>query len=154
MKDVGRITQIIQSGLGSDPRKLPYYRQVMIDPRAGFFNLSYRDYALEIYNNLLNYMLNDPQLYSRLRQLLIQQNRKMSMKTHEELEYKSEKSGIDFDTLMMVYFDGVDKPNPELTEEQRGMVAVNVYIQLREIDNQDRNPTIRQIKKLGIGQVT
>jgi hypothetical protein len=154
MKDVGRITQIIQSGLGSDPRKLSYYRQVMIDPRAGFFNLSYRDYALEIYNNLLNYMLNDVQLYTRLRQLLIQKNRKMSMKAHEELERMSAESGVDFDTLMLVYFDGADQPHSKLNEEQMGLGAANAYILLRKTDEEDRNPTIRQIKKLGRGQVT
>jgi|SRR6516225_3951305 hypothetical protein len=86
-KPVDRITQLIQSGLGRNLKKLPYYRIVMQDPRAGFYNTVYREYAVEIFNNLLDYTLNDAQLYSRLRQLLLNDNRK-----HEEAEIVEDSS--------------------------------------------------------------
>ncbi len=93
-KPTDRITQLIQSGLGSDLKKLTYYRQVMVDPRAGFYNMVYRNYAVEIFENLVSYVLNDAQLYNRLRQLLL---------THrEEFQQESEENKRIVETLKKV----------------------------------------------------
>ena len=82
-KPTDRITQLIQSGLGSDLKKLTYYRQVMVDPRAGFYNMVYRNYAVEIFENLVSYVLNDAQLYNRLRQLLLTHREEFQQESEE-----------------------------------------------------------------------
>jgi len=75
-KPIDRINQLIQMGLGRDIHKVAYYRLVIIDPRTGFNNTIYREYAVEIMNSLLDYTLNDTMMYNRLRQLLLEQNQK------------------------------------------------------------------------------
>lgn len=80
-----RINNLIQNGLGHDLNKLSYYRIVMQDPHMGFFNTVYREFAVEIMNNTLNYVLNDNVLYQRLRQLLLADQRK-KQRRNEEIE--------------------------------------------------------------------
>ena len=80
-KPIDRVTQLVQSGLGHDLQKLTYYRQVMIDPRSAFFNGIYREYGVEILNNLLNIVLNDNTTYNRVRQILLDKQHKTAHKT-------------------------------------------------------------------------
>jgi hypothetical protein len=83
-RPIGAITQLLQSGLIDDITKLPYGRQVMIDPRSGFYNPIYREYAVDIMNKLLDIVLNDGQTYNRVRQLLLQDHRKYEENLNNE----------------------------------------------------------------------
>ena len=139
-KPIDRITQLIQSGLGHDLQKLTYYRQVMIDPRSAFFNGVYREYAAEILNNLLSITLNDVTTYNQVRRILLAQQHKMSHKAFENLEIKSEKSGLDINLLLEVYATGADNEGyKHLTPEERGFNAVNSFI---------ANKRVQTIKKV------
>ncbi len=145
-KPVDRINILLQEGLGKNIRQIALYRQVMQNPTSAFTNLVYRPYAIEILENLLNYALNDVPTFNRLRQLLLQEKRHIRPKAYESLENKSEKSGIDIETLIEVYFKGIENEGYDhLTEEQKGFNNVNSYIA-----NQTKyvNPTIRTIKKV------
>ncbi len=82
-KPVDKITQLLQSGLARDQSKIAYYRQVMQDPSSGFTNQIYRHYATDVFNTMLSYMLNDPILYNRFRQNLLQDNPRLH---YEEIE--------------------------------------------------------------------
>jgi hypothetical protein len=75
LRSITQIDALIQAGLGRNINKLDWYREVMLDPRSGFYNVNYRDYAVEIFNNLLDYVLNDMALYHRLRTDLLSDNR-------------------------------------------------------------------------------
>jgi hypothetical protein len=74
-KPVDKIQQLLQDGLAKDQTKIAYYRVVIEDPRMGFNNTIYRQYAADVFNTMINYILNDPVMYNRFRQDLIQDNR-------------------------------------------------------------------------------
>ena len=90
----------------------------MQDPHQGIFSMVYRPIAIEIFNTLLNYCLNDGVMYNRLRQLLTQDH-PTSTKAFENLVQKAETSGYDLTTILEVYNRGFNQEGPShLTSEQ------------------------------------
>lgn len=79
-KPIDRITQLLQSGLIKDQRRIAYYRAILQNPRSAFNNGIYRDLAGELLDTLTNYVLNDTQIYNRLRQDLIANRRLQEMR--------------------------------------------------------------------------
>jgi hypothetical protein len=156
-KPVSRIDTLIQDGLGHDLRRLPYYRIVMTDPHAGFYNTIYREYAVEIMNNLLNYVLNDSQMFNRLRQLLQAEHPSLSKKAFESLMTKAVEHNIPLDTLIEVYERGYNNNTTQhLTNEQYAFNRVNSYIAKGKAYTMDtdlaESNAVRTIKKVARGK--
>jgi hypothetical protein len=73
MANLANIDQLIQSGLGN-VKKLAYYRIILSDPESGVKNMVYRDLTIDLCKKLFGYAINDPIIFNRLRQLLLQRN--------------------------------------------------------------------------------
>lgn len=156
-KPVNRIDTLIQDGLGRNINKLPYYRIVMTDPHSGFYNTVYREYAVEIMNNLLNYVLNDNQMFQRLRQLLQAEHPTISRRAFESLMTKSAQHDVPLETLIEVYERGyASNTTQHLTNEQYAFNRVNSYIAKGKAYTMDtdltESSTVRTIKKVARGK--
>ena len=91
----------------------------------------YRDLAIEIFNKLIDYSLNDSVMYNRLRQLLSQDNKgkNMSKESFDNLATKADKAGIDLLEVIEVYNEGYEQDYPlHLTREQRAFNKVNSFL--------------------------
>lgn len=151
-KPVAKIDDLIQSGLG-DINRIAYYRVVMMDPHAGFYNTVYREYATDVYNKLLDYVLNDNQLYTRLRQLLLAEHHQISPRAFESLMTKSVENNIPLETLIEVYNRGYRNNNTKhLTNEQFAFNRVNSFINKGRAFNEDNDLAIKTIKKVARGK--
>src|ERR1700722_6539653 len=130
-KPLSPINQLLQLGLIDDIKKLPYGRIIMKDPDQGVKSMVYRDLAIEIFNKLIDYCLNDSVMYNRLRQLLSQDHkgRSMSKESFDNLVAKAEKSNVELLTVIEVYNEGYKQDYPvHLTREQRAFNKVNAYL--------------------------
>lgn len=118
----------MQSGLAKDLRRLAYYRAILQNPRSSFNNSVYRDLAGELLDSLTNYVINDAQIFNRLRQDLIA-DRKVKREELDNLMEKAEATGIEADVVLEVYRRGLSQDFPmHLTAEQRAFNRVNSYL--------------------------
>lgn len=115
-------------GLVNNPKDITYGRIVLQDPAQGITSMVYRNLAIQIFNKLTDYCLNDAVMYNRLRQLLSQDS-PMKKEAFDNLVEKAEKSGIDLLTVIEVYNEGFEQEYPlHLTKEQKAFNRVNAYI--------------------------
>jgi hypothetical protein len=142
-KPLSNINQLLQLGLINDLKKLPYGRIILQDPNQGVKSMVYRDLAVEIFNKLVDYCLNDAVMYNRLRQLL-QQDHHMSKESFDNLAAKAEKSNIDLLTVIEVYNEGYNQDYPNhLTREQRAFNRVNAFLATEELtDSNERQADV------------
>lgn len=143
-KPLSNINMLLQLGLINDIKKITYGRICMQDPHQGIYSMVYRSLTEEIYNKLLDYVLNDMVMFNRLRQLLMQDHHKANSSSKEALDNiakKADKSGIDLSTLIETYNEGYERNFPEhLSREQRGFNHLNYFLaqtskQKREAEN-------------------
>ena len=148
-KPLSPIRQLCQMGLIDDIKKLPYAQIIMQDPDQGVKSMVYRNLAISIFNKLIDFTLNDPVVYNRIRQLLSQGKNPMSEKAFDNLANRADKMGIDLLKIIELYNEGYEKDYPiHLTREQRAFGWINKY--LTNEDNEfagvnDSTPSDREI---------
>jgi hypothetical protein len=100
----------------------------MQQPQQAVYNMVYRPLAAEMFNFLIDCVLNDSVMYNRLRQILMQQH-PTSPHAFEALIAKAETAGIELTKILEVYDNGFRRDFPaHLTPEQRAFNAVNSFI--------------------------
>lgn len=147
-KPLSNINQLLQLGLGRDKQKLAWYRAILQDPKNGIYNMNYRDLSVEVFDKLINYMLNDPVIYNRTRQLLSQSN-PTTTKAFEALVKKAEKSGIELTEVLEAYNIGYDQEYPlHLSPEQKAFNKVNEFINKRRMSESNESKTLNILRKI------
>lgn len=126
-KPLNQIDQLLKDGLCPDIQKINWYRQVLQNPQGSFNNTIYRNIAGEVFDKLLNYVLNDSILFNRLRQDLLADH--LNKRAFENIQRKAIENGIQFDVLLEVYNRGLQQDEPvHLTQEQRAFNRVNSFV--------------------------
>ena len=111
-----------------NPKEITYGRVILQDPNQGIKSMVYRDLAIQIFDKMIDWMLNDPIIYNRTRQLLSQKH-KMSKESFDNLAAKAEKANINLLTIIEVYNEGLKQDYPlHLSPEQRAYNRVNAFI--------------------------
>ena len=120
---------MLRDGLG-DKNKLNQYRQALSNPDEAIKTVVLRKHIVDVLNKLLKIVSDDAVLYQRL---LANLQKKRSVKESSvtvALKTKSQKSGIEFETLAEVYYRGVQSwtRNSSVTPMQHGFNRVNSFI--------------------------
>ena len=128
-KPIPYINQLLQLGLIDNIKQVALARQVLLNPRQGIESAVYRPYAIEMFNKLIDYCLNDTVMYNRLKQLLRQDHPLMSRESFENLVEKAEKHGVDLTQVIEAYNEGYNQDFPaHLTREQRAFNHANAFV--------------------------
>lgn len=132
-----KIDYLIRIGLGHDKSKLTLYRRVLSDPYVGVTTQTLRPLAAEILDNLLDILFTDPQVWNRVKTILLRKKSQnvegltenLSEGAVRSLLKKSIEHEVPLEVLFQVYSRGaqLDKWEDQ-TEEQAGFARVNSFI--------------------------